>query len=105
MKSLVALSISIGVLGGIAAALCLGPLAGKVLIWAVFIAWGCFFCNWWRWKGITKNYYLHPSRCNSCLAYITNYTRHSISRRTVFANLGRNRYCCTGHNNVLVSTY
>lgn len=43
MKSLVALSVSIGVLGGIAAALCLGPLAGKVLIWAVFIAWGCFF--------------------------------------------------------------
>ena len=43
MKSLVALSVSIGVLGGIAAALCLGPLAGKVLIWAVFIAWGCYF--------------------------------------------------------------
>ncbi len=43
MKSLVALSISIGVLGGIAAALCLGPLTGKVLIWAVFISWGCFF--------------------------------------------------------------
>ena len=43
MKSLVALSLSIGVLGGIAAALCLGPLAGKVLIWAVFIAWGCYF--------------------------------------------------------------
>ena len=43
MSSLVALSISIGVLGGIAAALCLGPLAVIVLIWAVFIAWACFF--------------------------------------------------------------
>lgn len=43
MKSLVALSISIGVLGGIAAALCLGPLSGKVLIWAVFIGWAVYF--------------------------------------------------------------
>jgi len=43
MKSLVALSISIGVLGGIAAALCLGPLSGIVLIWAVFISWAVYF--------------------------------------------------------------
>ncbi len=43
MSNLVALSISIGVLGGIAAALCLGPLAGVVSIWVVFISWGCFF--------------------------------------------------------------
>ena len=43
MTSHIALSISIGVLGGIAAALCLGPLTGIVLIWAVFIAWACFF--------------------------------------------------------------
>lgn len=43
MTSHIALSVSIGVLGGIAAALCLGPLLGIVLIWAVFIAWACFF--------------------------------------------------------------
>ena len=43
MSNLVALSISIGVLGGIAAAICLGPLSGIVLIWVVFISWGCFF--------------------------------------------------------------
>ena len=43
MSSHVALSVSIGVLGGIAAALCLGPLSGIVLIWVVFIAWACFF--------------------------------------------------------------
>ncbi len=43
MSSLVALSVSIGVLGGIATMLCLGPLAGIVLIWTVFIAWACFF--------------------------------------------------------------
>jgi hypothetical protein len=45
MTSHIALSVSIGVLGGIAAALCLGPLSGMVLIWAVFIAWACFFAT------------------------------------------------------------
>ncbi len=45
MTSHTALSVSIGVLGGIAAALCLGPLSGRVLIWAVFIAWACFFAT------------------------------------------------------------
>ena len=45
MTSHTALSVSIGVLGGIAAALCLGPLSGIVLIWAVFIAWACFFAT------------------------------------------------------------
>ena len=43
MSSHTALSISIGILGGIAAALCLGPLSGIVLIWIAFIAWACFF--------------------------------------------------------------
>lgn len=45
MTSHTALSVSIGVLGGIAAALCLGPLSGMVLIWAVFISWACFFAT------------------------------------------------------------
>ena len=45
MTSHTALSVSIGVLGGIAAAICLGPLSGMVLIWAVFIAWACFFAT------------------------------------------------------------
>lgn len=54
MKSLVALSLSIGVIGGIAAALCLGPLAGKVLIWAVFIAWACFFAIGGDGKALQK---------------------------------------------------
>ena len=43
MSSLVALSVSIGVLGGVATALSLGPLAGIVLIWVAFIAWACYF--------------------------------------------------------------
>ena len=43
MPQLVALSVSIAVLGAIWAFLALGPLAGFVLVWAGFIAWGCFF--------------------------------------------------------------
>ncbi len=43
MSQLVALSVSIGVLGAVWAFLALGPLAGFVLVWAGFIAWGCFF--------------------------------------------------------------
>ncbi len=38
-----ALAISVGVLGGIATWLFLGPLGGMLAIWAAFIAWGCFF--------------------------------------------------------------
>ena len=45
MTSHTALSVSIGVLGGIAAALCLGPLSGMVLIWVAFITWACFFAT------------------------------------------------------------
>jgi len=43
MSQLVALSVSIAVLGAVWAFLALGPLAGFVLVWAGFIAWGCFF--------------------------------------------------------------
>ena len=43
MPQLTALSLSIAVLGAVWAYLALGPLAGFVLVWAGFIAWGCFF--------------------------------------------------------------
>jgi hypothetical protein len=43
MDLIVALAISIGVLGGIATWVSLGPLAGILQIWAIFIAWGCFY--------------------------------------------------------------
>jgi hypothetical protein len=43
MSQLTALSISIAVLGGVWAFLALGPLSGLVLVWAGFIAWGCYF--------------------------------------------------------------
>jgi len=45
MSQLTALSISIAVLGGVWAYLALGPLAGMVLVWAGFIAWGCYFAT------------------------------------------------------------
>lgn len=43
MSKLTALSLSIAVLGGVWAFLALGPLAGMVLVWVGFIAWGCYF--------------------------------------------------------------
>jgi hypothetical protein len=43
MPQLVALSLSIAVLGAIWAFVALGPLSGFLLVWAGFIAWGCFF--------------------------------------------------------------
>jgi len=45
MSGLVALALSIGVLGGVATWLALGPLSGMVTIWAMFIAWGAYFHN------------------------------------------------------------
>jgi hypothetical protein len=38
-----ALSISVGILAGIATWLVLGPLSAFLLLWAAFIGWGCFF--------------------------------------------------------------
>ena len=43
MSQVVGLSLSIAVLGAIWAFLALGPLSGFLLVWAGFIAWGCFF--------------------------------------------------------------
>lgn len=43
MPQLFALSLSIAVLGAVWAFLALGPLHGVVLVWAGFLAWGCYF--------------------------------------------------------------
>ena len=43
MSQLLALSISVAVLGAVWAYLALGPLAPYVLVWAGFITAGCFF--------------------------------------------------------------
>ncbi|MCF8006909.1 MAG: DUF1097 domain-containing protein [Methylovulum sp.] len=43
MDKLTALSLSIGVLSGLATFLAVGPLSGVFLIWAVTIAWATFF--------------------------------------------------------------
>lgn len=45
MTSLVALSISLGVLGAVATWLALSPLSGIVFIWVIFIAWATFFAT------------------------------------------------------------
>lgn len=54
MPQLVALSLSVAVLGAIWAFLALGPLAGFVLVWAGFIAWGCFFHSGGDQKALMK---------------------------------------------------
>lgn len=43
MSKLLALAVSIAVLGGVWAFLSLNPLAGVALVWVGFIAWACFF--------------------------------------------------------------
>lgn len=45
MSGLIALALSIGGLGAVATWLALGPLAGIVTIWAIFVAWGSYFHN------------------------------------------------------------
>ena len=54
MKQLVALSLSIAILGAVWAYLALGPLSGYVLVWAGFIAWGCYFHCGADSKALTK---------------------------------------------------
>jgi len=54
MPQLVALSLSIAVLGAIWAYLALGVLFGYVLVWAGFIAWGCFFHTGGDQKALIK---------------------------------------------------
>jgi uncharacterized protein DUF1097 len=54
MSQLVALSLSIAVLGAVWAFLALGPLGGVVLVWAGFIAWGCFFHTGGDEKALVK---------------------------------------------------
>jgi hypothetical protein len=54
MSALLALSVSVAVLGGIWAFLALGPLAGYVLVWVGFIGAGCFFAAGGDTKALQK---------------------------------------------------
>src|SRR6516165_1785218 len=54
MSQVLGLSLSIAILGAIWAFLALGPLSGFVLVWAGFIAWGCFFHTGGDNKALTK---------------------------------------------------
>ena len=60
MPLLTALAISIGVLGGLATFLIVGPAAGLGLqIWAVFIAWAAFYHSGGGIAALTKNIPAH----------------------------------------------
>jgi Protein of unknown function (DUF1097) len=54
MSDLLALSLSVAILGGIWAFIALSPLAGFVLVWVGFIAAGCFFAAGGDTKALTK---------------------------------------------------
>jgi Protein of unknown function (DUF1097) len=54
MTELLALSLSVAVLGGIWAFIALGPLGGFALVWVGFIAAGCFFAAGGDTKALSK---------------------------------------------------
>jgi Protein of unknown function (DUF1097) len=54
MSELLALSVSVAVLGGIWALIALGPITGYALVWAGFIAAGCFFATGGDTKALMK---------------------------------------------------
>ena len=54
MSELLALAVSVAILGGIWAFLALGPLAGYALVWVGFIAAGCFFAAGGDTKALSK---------------------------------------------------
>jgi hypothetical protein len=54
MSDLVALSVSVAVLGGIWAFIALSPLGGYALVWVGFVAAGCFFAAGGDTKALTK---------------------------------------------------
>jgi hypothetical protein len=54
MSQLLALSVSVAVLGGIWAFIALGPLSSYVLVWAGFITIACFFAAGADTKGLTR---------------------------------------------------
>ena len=54
MTELLALSVSVAVLGGIWAFIALGPLASLALVWVEFIGAGCFFAAGGDTKALTK---------------------------------------------------
>jgi hypothetical protein len=54
MTELLALSVSVAVLGGIWGFIALGPLGGFALVWVGFIAAGCFFAAGGDTKALSK---------------------------------------------------
>jgi Protein of unknown function (DUF1097) len=54
MSELLALSVSVAVLGGVWAFLALGPLAAFTLVWVGFIGAGCFFAAGGDTKALTR---------------------------------------------------
>jgi Protein of unknown function (DUF1097) len=69
MNSLTALSLSIGVLAGLATYLAVGPLSGIFLIWAATIAWAGFFAFGGNKEALTKT--MECGIFGVCMAWLT----------------------------------
>ena len=72
MNEITSTSTSIGIYGGIATWLALGPLAGYTLIWAIFVAWGAFAYDKLKDIDKSKHHLLvssHPSPLSALRKY------------------------------------
>jgi Protein of unknown function (DUF1097) len=79
MSELLALSVSVAILGGIWAFLALGPLAGYALVWVGFIAAGCFFAAGGDTKALTKT--IVGMIYGAIIAWIARIDRHPFCSR------------------------
>jgi hypothetical protein len=59
MDLITALAIVIGALAAVATWLCLGPAAGVLAVWALFIGWGSFFHTGGKEDGLKKSAICH----------------------------------------------
>lgn len=55
MDIITALAVVIGALAAVATYLCLGPMAGTLAVWALFIGWGSFYHTGGKEAGLQKS--------------------------------------------------
>lgn len=83
MNSLTALSLSIGVLAGLATFLAVGPLSGVFFIWAATIAWAAYFA-----LGGNKEAATNTVVCGVFGVFLATYSAYLITKISPDAALG-----------------
>lgn len=74
MNSLSALSVSIGVIAGLATFLAVGPLAGVFFIWAATISWAAYFA-----LGGDTNAAINTAVCSVFGVFVASYAAYEIA--------------------------